>query len=114
MTIRLKVARSEKELEDVFEFRYKVYVTERGKFSAGCGCAKNIVDQFDAMPSVANIVAYQGSEVVASMRINRDSGIGLPAEEYFDFSQTRASLEAQHRGAGKDAPILASFERVFE
>ncbi len=108
MSIRLKVARTEKELEDVFKFRHQVYITERGKFSGGCGCAKNIVDQFDAMPSVANIVAYEGDEVVASMRINRDSMIGLPAEEYFDFSETRASIRKQYQAAGKGDPLLVS------
>lgn len=106
MSIRLKVARSEKELEDVFRFRHEVYVTERGKFSGGFGCSADIVDKFDAMPSVANIVAYQGDEVVASMRINRDSDIGLPAEDYFDFSETRASVAEEYREAGKGEPVF--------
>lgn len=108
MSIRLKVARTEKELRDVFRFRHKVYVTERGKFSGTSGCAGSIVDQFDAMPSVANVVAYQGDEVVASMRINRDSSIGLPSEEYFDFSDTRASIAEEYRAAGKEEPLLVS------
>ena len=107
MSIRLKVARTEKEFED-FKFRHKVYVTERGKFSSGCGCSKNIVDQFDAMPSVANIVAYQDDQVVASMRVNQDSSIGLPPEEYFDFSGTRASIEEQYRAEGKNGPMFVS------
>lgn len=108
MTIRLKVARTEKELEDLFAFRHKVYVTERGKLSAGYGCSQYIVDKFDAMPGVANVVAFEGEEVVASMRINRDSAIGLPSEDYFDFSATRASLEERHLSSGEDKPVLVS------
>lgn len=108
MSIRLKVARTEKELEDVFRFRHQVYVAERGKFSSGYGFAKTIVDQFDAMPSVANIVAYQGEEVVASMRVNRDSAIGLPAEEYFDFSETRERIAEQCQARGEPEPVFVS------
>ena len=108
MSIRLKVARSEKELEDVFRLRHQVYVTERGKFSQACGCSVNIVDRFDAMPSVANIVAYEGDEAIASMRINRDSEIGLPAEEYFDFSKTRRAIEEEYRESGAGEPLLVS------
>lgn len=108
MSIRLKVARSEKELEDVFRFRHHVYVTERGKFSQACGCSNNIVDKFDAMPSVANVVAYEGDEVVASMRINRDSPVGLPAEEYFDFSATREAVADARREAGEGEPVFVS------
>lgn len=104
MSIRLKVARTEKELKDVFAFRHQVYVTERGKF--GCGSSKGIVDQYDAMPSVANIVAYEGGSVIAAMRVNKDSEIGLPAEEYFDFSDTRRAIEKEYRESGAEKPLL--------
>lgn len=106
MSIRLKVARSERELDDVFRFRHQVYVTERGKFSGGCGHAKRIVDQYDAVPSVANIIAYEGDVPVASMRVNRDSEIGLPAEEYFDFSNIRDAIEKECRLNGTERPVL--------
>lgn len=106
MSIRLKVARTEKELEDVFKFRHQVYVAERGKFSSGWGMGQSIVDKFDAMPSVANIVAYQGEEVVASMRVNRDSAIGLPAEEYFDFVHTRSQIAEQRRSLEQSPPVF--------
>ena len=102
MAIRLKLARTAKELDDVFRLRYDVYVAERGKFATDPRNPR-IVDHFDAVPEVANVVAYDGDLAVAAMRINKDTSIGLPAESYFDFSSIRKELEAD-RGKG-DAPL---------
>ena len=94
MAIRLKLARTAKELDDVFRLRYDVYVAERGKFATDPRNPR-IVDHFDAVPDVANVVAYDGDLAVAAMRINRDAPIGLPAEAYFDFSDTRRRLQQE-------------------
>ena len=97
MAIRLKLARSAKELDDVFRLRYDVYVAERGKFATDPRNPR-IVDHFDAVPDVANVVAYDGDLAIAAMRINRDTPIGLPAESYFDFSEIRAGLQRECKG----------------
>ena len=102
MAIRLKLAETANELDDVFRLRYDVYVEERGKFTADPDNPR-IVDQFDALPDVATVVAYDGDLAVATMRINRDSPIGLPAESYFDFSDIRRRLEEEF--ANKDRPL---------
>ena len=94
MAIRLKLARTAKELDDVFRLRYDVYVAERGKFATDPRNPR-IVDHFDTMPDVANVVAYDGDLAVASMRINQDTDIGLPAESYFDFSEIRQRLQQE-------------------
>ncbi len=108
MSIRLKVARSEKELDDVFRLRHQVYVAERGKFSSVRNGGQHIVDRYDAIPGVAIIVAYEGDTAIASMRVNRDSAIGLPAEEYFDFWRTRTALWDAHLQGKSDEPVLVS------
>lgn len=109
MSIRLKVARTEQELDDVFRLRHDVYVVERGKFSVNASAkAPRIVDRFDAMPNVANVVAYYDKTAIASMRINRDSSIGLPAEEYFDFSETRSNLEKGYCSGNAKKPVIVS------
>ncbi|MCP4342683.1 MAG: cyclic nucleotide-binding domain-containing protein, partial [Desulfobulbaceae bacterium] len=95
MTIRLKIARTEKELDDVFKLRYNVYVEERKKFAPAQTKDPRIVDRFDALPDVVNAIAYYNDTAIAAMRINRDSAIGLPAEEYFDFSEVRARLHEE-------------------
>ena len=108
MAIRLKVARTARELDDVFQLRYEVYVKERGKFSPeDDGTAGRIIDQFDAVPDVINLIAYneENGQAIACLRINKDSGIGLPSEHYFDFSETRKSLEKARDGK---KPVLVS------
>jgi len=92
MAIRLKIARTEKQLDDVFKLRYDVYVQERKKFAPAQTKDPRIVDRFDALPDVVNAIAYYNDTAIAAMRINKDSTIGLPAEEYFDFSAVRKKL----------------------
>ncbi len=106
MPIRLKVARTAKELDDVFRLRYDVFVDERGKFSASVH-EPRLVDYFDALPDVANVVAYEGDQAIAAMRINRDSELGLPAERYYDFAAIRTGLARELAEAGKGEPLLA-------
>lgn len=108
MPIRLKVARTERELDDVFRLRHQVYVQERGKFSTERVGDGRIVDRYDAVPSVANIVAYDGDQAVAAMRVNRDSPIGLPAEEYYDFSAVRREICSRWRGDPAAGPVIVS------
>ena len=98
MAVRLKVARTARELDDVFKLRYEVYVRERGKFSpADEEVGDRIIDQFDAIPNSINIIAYneENNQAIACMRINKDSEIGLPAEKHFDFSLARQELELE-------------------
>ncbi|OGT22195.1 MAG: hypothetical protein A2V90_00420 [Gammaproteobacteria bacterium RBG_16_57_12] len=92
MTVRVKVASSAKELEDVFWVRHEVYATEEGYFQGAKDDKQMIVDEFDALPMVANIIAYCNDEPVATLRINLDSGQGLPPEEYYDFSAYRQRI----------------------
>jgi CRP-like cAMP-binding protein len=94
------VARTAKELDDVFRLRYDVYVRERGKFLAEGAGEERIVDRFDTLPGVANIVAYNNDQAIAAIRINQDTPLGLPAEEYICFSALRARLEKEAESAG--------------
>lgn len=96
MAIRLKVAKTATELDDVFKLRHQVYVEERGKFSSAEASNPRITDHFDALPDVANIIAYAGTQAIACMRVNRDSEIGLPAEHYFNFTEQRKDWTLQY------------------
>ena len=110
MSIRIKVADTAKELDDVFNLRHKVFIQERGKFTSGLADSdsQRIVDHFDTLPDVANIVAYESGTAIATMRINKDSQIGLPAEKYFDFSDARSHLNKTYRGDKGQGPKIAS------
>ncbi len=108
MPIKLKVARTEKELDDVFRLRYDVYVRERDKFSEKRATSDGrIVDHFDALPGVAIVVAYDGEVAIASFRVNRDSAVGLAPEKYFDFTQTRGLIEQSLEGSGVTPCIVS-------
>ena len=108
MPIKLKVARTAKELDDVFRLRYDVYVSERDKFSEKRATSDGrIVDHFDALPDVVSVVAYDGDTAIASFRVNKDSAIGLAPEKYFDFTQVRDHI-GQSEECAKTAPCIVS------
>ena len=108
MPIKLKVARTEKELDDVFRLRYDVYVRERDKFSEKRATSDGrIVDYFDALPGAVNVVAYDGDIAIASFRVNRDSVVGLAPEKYFDFTETRGLIEQSLEGSGANPCIVS-------
>jgi CRP-like cAMP-binding protein len=113
MGIRLKIAETAQELDDVFWLRHQVYVVEEGKFGGDANSRNYLTDRFDAHPTCANLIAYEGAEPVATIRLNLDVGGGLPAEEYFDFSDERRRLavdwplETGERTRFKGAGMLA-------
>lgn len=95
MSIKLKIARTASELDDVFKLRYEVFVLDKGRFSLDVSSRENksrIIDCFDAIPDVANIIAYDNDNAVACLRVNKDSDIGLPAEVHSDFSRERKRI----------------------
>ena len=71
--IRVKVARNGRELDDVFHLRWHVYAQEEGLFG-GSGSVPYISDRFDAHPVCYNLIAYDGAEPVATLRLNGDTG----------------------------------------
>lgn len=98
MAIRIKIASTSKELDDVYKLRHQVYVEEKGRFdSAASDGSGRVIDKFDALPGVINIIAYSGGEVIGALRINQDTEIGLPAEHFFDFSELRRSAHEECR-----------------
>ncbi len=105
MAVIIKVAKSSREIDDVFRLRHQVYVTERGKFESGS--SSRIVDCFDAVPGVVNIIAYSENQPVAAVRVNEDSDIGLPAEQYFNFDEIRKKISDEY-SSGVESNYLKS------
>jgi CRP/FNR family cyclic AMP-dependent transcriptional regulator len=104
MAIRVKVATTAKELKDVYHLRYQVYVEMEGCFEDMSGDL--IIDQFDTMPNVANIIAYEGDTPVGTIRINLDTEILLPADETYDFSTYRKSIADEAKAQSDPSPIF--------
>jgi len=92
MAIRIKIAKTAKELDDVYRLRYKVYVEIEGQFKELEGKTERIIDHFDTVPKMVNIIAYSDDTPVATIRVNSDTDILLPSDELFDFSDYRNSI----------------------
>lgn len=105
MAIRIKVAQSAKERQQVYQLRYQVYSAD-GHFTQAHG--QMVMDSFDAMPSVASIIAYDEDNPVGTLRVNRDSSIKLPADKAFDFSHYRSQIIEQAEKDGKPQPLFVS------
>lgn len=78
MPITIKVAESPGELDDVLWLRHEVYIREDGKYGGKPLPGERIVDCYDVIPDVALIVAYDGDDAVATLRVNCDRGGHLP------------------------------------
>lgn len=94
MPIKFKVACTPKEIDDALWLRHQVYVAEEGLYGGESQPDERIVDRFDVIPLVAHIIAYDGDEPVAGIRLNCDMGLGLPSEKYFDFGPYRPAPDS--------------------
>lgn len=100
----IRIARTEKELKDVFKLRYQVYVKQEGYFKDVS--TKLITDQFDSTLQTVNVIAYSGIQPIATIRINCDSEILLPCDEMFNFKTYRDSIIAQRKAQDMLPPIF--------
>ncbi len=96
MLVRIKVAQSAKEMADVFRLRYQVFVKDEGILKGlASHKSETIFDHYDVFPLAANIIAYSNGEPVGTIRINLDTGGGLPSDEFADFSAYKKEVEEQ-------------------
>lgn len=95
MAIHIKVAKTASEIDDALRLRHDVYVLEDGKFGGEPLPDRRMLDRYDAFPFVYNIVAYEDSEPIATLRLIRDSGQGTPADHLYDFSEYRNAPERE-------------------
>ena len=113
MPIRIKLARSPKEIDDALWLRHEVFVVEHGKFGGTPVPGHRLVDHFDAFPSVYHVVAYEHTEPVATMRLVKDSDAGLPVDELYDFTDYRRHAVSDLPSLGpewaeKNTPVFGS------
>ncbi len=90
MAISIQVAQTPQEQDDVFRLRYDVYVLEDGKFQTDDLPEKRIFDRYDTYsPYNVNLIAYDGTVPVGTIRFTEDSELGLPQEELVDVDAIR-------------------------
>jgi CRP-like cAMP-binding protein/N-acyl-L-homoserine lactone synthetase len=81
--VRIKLATTTEELDELFQVRHRVFVREKRYVppqSEG-----RLFDRFDTYPTTANIVAIHQGHVVGGVRIVEPSSCGAPADHFFDF-----------------------------
>jgi len=113
VTIKIKIARTAKEIDDVFRLRYDVYVREEGKFGGQPNPEGRIVDHFDAMPGVANVIAYCNDEAIGSIRINANTNIGLPVDEYCNIDAYKAKVLSENNQAVFGSSGMLAVKRAW-
>lgn len=108
MSIRIKVARTAKELEDVYKLRYQVYVEGEGYFKDAPGGV--VVDPFDSLSKVENIIAYSEEDhtPIGTIRANCDSEVLLPCDELFDFGDYRRQVNEERARQGLPPALFGS------
>jgi hypothetical protein len=108
MGVRIKVAATTEELDELFQVRHRVFVREKRYFSPFSD--ERLLDRFDTFPTTANIVALHLGHVVGGVRIVEPSERGVPADELFDF---RPYLpEGAIAGSGSILVMEEEFRRV--
>lgn len=83
MGVRIKMASTSEELDELFRVRHRIFVREKRYFTPSAD--GRLLDRFDAFPTTANIIALHEGRVVGGVRIVEPSGCGYPADEFFDF-----------------------------
>jgi len=92
MPIRITIAKSPEQIDEVFKIRHKVFCEEEEKFQNTPD--GRIIDRFDAYPTTNNLIVLNEEQAIGSIRLTLDSTLGVPSDEFFDF---RAHLPTDYR-----------------
>ena len=95
MAMKIVAARTARELDEVFRLRHRVFVREFHRFPRREEDTR-LVDLFDTVPGTTILAAEtEDGHVVGTLRVNEDTEVGLPADEYIDLSKTRETLRRE-------------------
>lgn len=97
MPITLTRVTTSKEKDLVYQLRHKVFVEEEIRFS-NRSC--RVYDFYDSFEESVNILAYEDSRPIGSIRVTLDNPVGLPASEHYDFSGCMAGLRGKCASIG--------------
>ncbi|GAB0149042.1 putative GNAT family N-acyltransferase [Marichromatium gracile] len=100
MTIKILIARTPDQIEDAFWLRHQVYIVEEGRYGGVPLPAAKLTDRFDRLGGVRHILAYDRAQPVAAIRVNLETGHGLPPETHFDFRPAIAELRMHEQQPG--------------
>jgi N-acyl-L-homoserine lactone synthetase len=84
MSVRIRLARTSEELDQVFRLRQRVMVHEKQWMPAHAD--GRLCDRFDAFPTTANVIAVADRSVIGAVRFMMRTSVGAPTDEFFDFA----------------------------
>ena len=108
MTVRIELAQTIRELDEVFKLRHRVMVDEQGYLEPRA--SGRVLDRFDASPGVATVTARVGDELVGSMRVMESRAHGTSADDYFDFGPHLRGTE--RLGAGSHLVVRKAYRAI--
>lgn len=107
MTVQIRLAETAYEIETALRIRHDVLIIEDGKYGGTGLQGRCLVDRFDALPTVFHMLAYDGTEPVGTMRLVRDSEVGMPVDDLYDFRAYRAQVSSGRYARFGSAGMLA-------
>lgn len=119
MAIKVKAAKTPKDLDEVFKLRYEVFIEQDEWLPPRED--KRFVDRFDAFNTSVNFMVFVDDVLVGTVRLTKDSEVGISADDYYDFRQHildentnlvgigRLCIKDKYRGS---LPILNSLMKM--
>jgi CRP-like cAMP-binding protein/N-acyl-L-homoserine lactone synthetase len=93
MPITIRIAKSTEVKEEVYRLRYRVYSLEEGVFPKSE--EEMVYDEFDQLPDTMNLLAFMDGTPVGTLRMVKDSDLGLPVEKMIDISSLRKNRQPE-------------------
>lgn len=92
MATKVMAATTPKDLDAVFKLRHEVFIEQDEWFPPRDD--KRFVDRFDAFDTSVNFMVFVDKILVGTIRLTKDSEVGMPADDYYDFHQHVAGENA--------------------
>jgi N-acyl-L-homoserine lactone synthetase len=84
MSVRIRLARTTDELDQLFTLRHRIMIDDERYLPPRPD--GRLADRFDAYPTTANVIALVDDRIVGAIRFMQRTPAGTSADEYFDFA----------------------------
>ncbi len=93
MSITVRIAKSNAELNDILDFRYKVHIRNRPRFGDLGLVDKKLIDTLDIFPSTLNFLATHAGNPVATLRLSEFIPDNVIQNLIYSFAETHQNLK---------------------
>ncbi|ARU55392.1 methyltransferase [Oleiphilus messinensis] len=95
MSVNIRIATTDQELNDVFRIRHQVFADEEKRLKTD---EEFIYDRYDCYDNTVNFIAYVDQKPVGAMRLSADTMAGVPLDDHYDVSDLRARCVNKNGG----------------